>query len=181
MVVGLERLDLALVPDARTLAVEVERADRRAEARGQPEDRADRLVAQRHSQVGPARLDQQVVRLDAVVEHERIDAGAFARLLVRQLEVPRDVVAGGHVAQRVAVFGDQHESDARAREDARSSADDALDAALHVDAVAVGQLEIAQAHGQGVGVHVSIGSPHTGDATLPPRARAHARSDTTWP
>ena len=44
-VVGLERGDLALVPGPRAHAVDVERADRRAEARGQPQHCAHRLVA----------------------------------------------------------------------------------------------------------------------------------------
>ncbi len=44
-VVGLQRRDLARVPGTRALAVEVERADRRAQTRRQPEHRSHRLVA----------------------------------------------------------------------------------------------------------------------------------------
>ena len=122
-VVGLERGDLAGIPLARPVAVEIERADRRAQAGRQAEDRADRLIAKLRAQRGPARLRRKILGLDARVADEGIDARPLARLLVRELELARNLVARGDVAQRQAVLGDQHQAHPGAREDARRAED----------------------------------------------------------
>ena len=55
--------------------------------------------------------------LHARVADERVDARPLTRPLVRDLQPAGHLVARRDVAERVAVLGDQHETDARARED----------------------------------------------------------------
>ena len=59
----------------------------------------DKLMAHDPLSDADPRFAREVVGLDAVVVDERVDARPFARLLVRELELARDVVAGGDVAQ----------------------------------------------------------------------------------
>ena len=168
IVVGLESADLALVPPARAIAVEVERADRSADVRGQSEHRADGLVTQLGAQLGPARLGLQILGHHARVEDERIDARPLTRRLVRVLETARDIVARCDIAQVVAVLGDQHQPDARACEHAGRAADDALDPGLQVDAVAVRDLELDQALRESLLIDVSRCLTHPGIVSRTP-------------
>ena len=161
-VVGLERSDLALVPDPRLVAVHVERADRSPQARRHADHGPNRPVGERGTQFRPARLGREIVRLHARVEDERIDTGALARLLVCELEFPRDLVTRGHVAQRVAILRNEHEADARAGEDAGSAAHDPRDAALDVDFLAVGQIEVGEAPCQRFAVDMLCRLAHRG-------------------
>ena len=83
----------------------------------------------------------------------------------------RDLVTRGHVAQRVAVLGDQHEADARAGEDAGRAAHDPRDAALDVDFVAVGQVEVGEAPRQRLAVDMLRRLAHRGMVRRPRHAR----------
>jgi hypothetical protein len=110
----------------------------------------------------------QIVGLDFRVEDERIDAGPLSRQLVGVLEAPGDVVARCHVAQRVPVVGDQHQPHPGPGEDGGGTADHALDARLQADAVAIRKLEVDQAPGEGLVVHMGLPRRRMARGATPP-------------
>ncbi len=77
----------------------------------------------------------------------------------------------------MAVLGDQHETDARAREDGRGGMHDTRDPALDVESVAIWQVEVGEAPRERLGVDMRCRLAHGRDGTLR-AACSHARSPT---